>query len=141
MRFVAGGAAFIADGRVLEGEGTTFIAVAFDAARLIAGKGLAHGGLRGPVRIVAIDARHRILGNLVPVRLLKLCHDIQVAAGAKLIDLFGRSCHQANRPVGVNRMAGNAGDRILHMAALNTAHMGRLVQMAGEADFVRLGGH
>src|ERR1017187_8021383 len=34
-------------------------------------------------------------------------------------------------------MAGNAGNLVFGMTAGNTSHMGRLIQMAGEADLVR----
>src|SRR5258708_7158226 len=45
--------------------------------------------------------------------------------------------HQSEWPVGVNLVTSGAGNLILRMAALQTADVGWLIQMAGETDFVR----
>src|SRR5215471_13137357 len=53
MGFMAGAAAFHANGSVVEGERPDLIAMAFRAAGLIGDAGLKHSGLRRPVGVVA----------------------------------------------------------------------------------------
>ncbi len=136
MRFVARRASFEPDWRVLERERSALIAMALNTAGFVSRECLGHGRTCRPMRIVAIDARHGIFRNLVSVWLLKLRHHLQVASGAQLVDLFRSSRDQPYRSVRVNRVASDAGNRILHMAALNPPRMRHLIQVASHADLV-----
>ena len=57
-----------------------------------------------------------------------------MAASALRINCVGLASHQ--RFTGMHLMAGRAGDLILRVAALETPHVGRLIQMAGQTDLV-----
>jgi hypothetical protein len=72
-------------------------------------------------------------------RLLELRPDIQVAGSALVIDLSRFSNHQTKRAVGVDFVAGDAGYRVVGVAALQAAGVSRLIQVAGQAEFVGLG--
>jgi hypothetical protein len=91
--------------RVLKGERSTFIAMARETAGFVCCKGLGHSGPYAAVRIVAIDARHRAFRHTVVIWLLKLCHDIDVAFAALLVDCGELPCHQSEWAVGVNLVA------------------------------------
>src|SRR5260370_35287424 len=56
---------------------------------------------------------------------------------ALFIDGVSFARRQSGWPVGMNLVTGGAGKLILRMAALQTADVGWLIQMAGETDFVR----
>src|SRR5579863_3364583 len=137
MRFMAGLASFESDRAMFEGERTPLVAMAAQAARLVRSEALRHRGPDTAVRIVAIDAAHRPLRQLVMFRALKLRPYVGVASGAHLIDRGGFSNHQRLSPVGVNLMTGGAGDRVFGVAALQTPHLRGSIQVAGEADLVR----
>ena len=140
MRFMARGASFEPHRRMFKRKGSALIAMAFDTAGLVSGECLAHCQPRRPMRIVAIDACHGIFRDLVTVGLLKLRHHLQVASGAESVDLFRSPRHQPFRAVCMDGVAGDAGNRILHMAALNASGMRCLIQMASHADLVCLNG-
>ena len=86
MRLMATAASLEADGSMIEGEWPALITMAGDATALVGGEGLSHGIFEASVRIVAVDAIHRILHEPVTVGLLKRSPDIQVTRGAELID-------------------------------------------------------
>src|ERR1035441_6753072 len=136
VRLVAGAAAFEADGSVLEGKGSHLIAVAFGAPRFVGLGGLHLAGQGAAVRIVTIHAGHGAFGQAVFVRLLETGPDIGVAGGAEGVDIGWFARHQAVGSVLVDRVAGGATDLIAGMAAVDTAAVGRLIAMAGEADAV-----
>ena len=140
MRFMARRAPFEPHRRMFERKRSALIAMAFDTAGLISRECLAHCRPRRPMRIMAIHARHGIFGDLMTVWLLKLRHHLQVASGAQFVDLFGGPRDQPQRPIRVDGMAGDAGNRILHMAALNASGLRCLIQMTSHADLVRLNG-
>ena len=117
---------------MLEGEWTAFIAMAVEASRLIRAERLRHRRLHAAMRIVAIDAAHRAFRHLVMKRLLELRGDGQMATLALSIDRFGLAHHQLL----MDLMAIGASHHVLGMAALQTAGVRRLVQMAGEAEFI-----
>ena len=92
------------------------------------------------MRIVAIDASHGLFGKPVMIWPLKPCPDIQMATSAQLIHRRWLSDRQLCPSVRMNFVTGDAGDLVFRMAALQPADVGRLIQMAGEADFIGLGG-
>ena len=92
------------------------------------------------MRIMAIDARHGVFRDLMTIGLLKLRHHLQVASGAEFVDLFRCPHHQPYRAVCMDRVAGDAGNGILHVAALNPPRMRCLIEVASHADLVCLNG-
>ena len=105
VRHMAALAAFLPDRSVLEGEWPAFIAMALEAARLIGARHAHEAGLEAAVRIVAIDAGHRVFGNPVFERFGKRRFHIDMATLALSVD-FGRfTSDQAIGSVCVNRMA------------------------------------
>src|SRR5207248_8102968 len=142
VRLVARGAAFKTYGRVLEREWSALVPMAPETARLVGAERLSHRGTRAAVRIVAVDAGHCAFRHPMVKRLLKLRHDVGVARGALLVDGGGLARHQpergmdwpgAGRRGSVNLVAGRAGHVIFRMAALQTAGVSGLPEMAAEA--------
>ena len=127
-------------GSVFKRKGPPLVPVAVEASRLVGGEGLQHGRANASVRIVAIDARHGAFGQFMVIRPLKLRPDIQVTAGALVVDSGGLADHQVMAAIRVNLMAGRAGNLVLHVTALETPYLRRLVQVATEADLVGGGG-
>jgi len=131
VRLVACRATFEAYRRVIERERSTLVAVAPEASGFIVRKYLHHARPEAPVRIVAIYASHRSFRQPVFERLLKLAPDACMTGGALSVDRRSLARHQAERSVGMNLVAGGAGNLILGMAALQTTYMRRLVQVTG----------
>ena len=136
---MTGGASLEAHGAMLEGKWTSLIAVAAQAPRFIGGETLRHRRPDAAVRIVAIDAAHRAFGKFVVSGPLKLRPHIDVTRGALLIDRDRLAHHQRVPVVGVNLVTRGAGDLILGMTALQSAHVRGLVQVTGQADFIGSG--
>ena len=136
VRRVAGRTSLESHRTMLEGERPAFVAMAIEASRLVRAERLRHRGLHAAVRIVAIDAAHRALRQLVMKRLLELRRDRQMAAFALLVDRFRFAHHQLFRRRRVNLVAGGAGHLILGVAALQAADVRRLVQVTGEANSI-----
>src|SRR5277367_5014914 len=99
---MAGGAAFEPYRSVLECERPALVAVAIQASRLVRREGLGHPRTHAAVRIVAIDAAHRALGQLVMIGPLKLSPHVEMATRAQLIDRRRLAYHQSVRPVRMN---------------------------------------
>lgn len=137
MRFVAAFAAFESHGRMFEGERAAFISVALEAAGVITRESLGQGGAAAAMGIVAINAAHRSFGQLVMIGFLKLRPDVHVTAGAEFVDRPGIFYHQTHWPVGVDFVAGNAGDLVFYVAALNSSGVLGAARVAGEASLVR----
>jgi len=137
VRLVAGRAAFQAHRSVFEGERTALVAMAPKATSFVGRKNLHHSRLETSVRIVAIHAGHSSFRNPVLEWLLKLAPDTGMAGGALSVNLRSFARDQAERSVSVNLVACRARNLILGMAALQTAHVCRLIQVTGQADFVR----
>src|ERR1700682_4040138 len=121
---------------MLEGERTAFIPVTVETSRFVRGEYLRHCRANAPVRIMAIDAGHRAFRQLVVVRPLELRPDIDVTARALLVNRGSFASHKAQRPVGMNLVTRGAGHLILDMAALQSANVRRLVQVARQAAAV-----
>lgn len=134
MRFMAGSASVEFHRRMFEREWSAFIAVALQAPWLISGKSPGERGPNGSVRVVAIHTGHGILRNFVAVWLIEHCLHIQVAAFAERIHIGGFPRNQAIRPVGMNLMTSGARDRISRVGILNPARVGRLIQVAIQAN-------
>jgi len=140
VRLVACGAAFQADGSMLEGEGAAFVTVAFEATRLIGVHCLDGARQQSAMRIVAIHAGHRAFGKTMFVWALETGPDVSVAVRAQRIDVWDLAGDQSIGTVFVHRVAGYAAHLVLGMAAIDAPDVGWLVQMAGEANLVRFGG-
>lgn len=136
VRLVAAAATFKTDYRMLEGERTAFIPMTVETSWFIGGEYPGHCRPHGAVRIVAIDAGHGALGQLVVVGPLELCPDIDVTARALLVDRRSFASHQAERSIGMDFVTRGAGYLILDMAALQAANVRRLVEMACETASV-----
>src|ERR1035438_9327430 len=102
MGLVATGAAFEAHRRMLEGEGSAFVAMAAEAAGFVRGKHRTHGGPRAAVWIVAVDAAHGAFGQAVMIGLLEGRPDIQMAAGTLFVDLDRLGPPKARAALGGN---------------------------------------
>ena len=94
MWFVARRTTLKPDRPMLEGERTTLIAMAREAARLICSECLDHRRTHGSMRVVAIDAGHCLFRQLVVVRPLKLGPNIRMTTAAQLIDCRDGARHQ-----------------------------------------------
>ena len=138
MRLMARPAAFQLHRRMVERERSAFIAVAAEAARLIGGRSPSHyreprGLPRPAMGIVAIGAVHGILGQLVPIRLLKRSPHAQMARSALLVD-GGRSTHHQRMPViAMHVVARNTRHSLFRVAVYNPSRVGLVVAMAREA--------
>ena len=141
VRFVAGIAALELHGRVLERERTAFIAMTFEAARLIRREGLGHGRPQGAVGIVAIHAGHLVLRNLVAEGFGELRLDALMATGAERVHLRSGARHQARRAIRMDGVAGDAAHGVFHVAALDPLGMFGRIEMAAQADLVGLFRH
>ena len=139
VRLMARGATFKAHRRVLKGEWAAFVSMTLEAARLVGGKTLSHRRSYASVRVVAIDAGHRAFRYPMMKWFLKLRHHVGVAGGALLVDRGGLACHQAKWTLGVNLVARRAGNLIFGMAALQSAGVRGLAQVASETDLVGRG--
>ena len=127
MHFVTRGAALEPYGRVLEREGSAFVAMALEATGLVRGEDLGHRRTNAAVWIVAIHASHCALRQLVMIGSLKLRPDVGMAARTLLVHSRGRSHHKPVRAVRVDLMTGDAGDLIFRVAALQAADVRRLI--------------
>ena len=136
VRLMTGRAAFKPHRTVLESERAALVAMAIQASRFVRAESLRHAGADAAVGIVAIDTTHSALRQLVVVRPLKLSPDVDMATRALLIQRGWLALDQSVGPVGVNFMAGRAGDLILGMTALQPAHVCGLIQVTAEADLV-----
>ena len=87
VRHMAALAAFLAHGSVLEDERSTFVAMALETGGLIRARQTHQAGFETAVRIVAIDAGHRIFGNRMFERLRERRLHIQMTAHALSIDV------------------------------------------------------
>jgi len=134
MRLMTRLAAFKAHRCMLEREWTPFVAMAFEAPRLIGCEALQHGRTDAAVRIVAIHAGHAAFRKLVVERPLELGPLVEVTAYAQLVSGFRLADHQ--RLALVHFVTGSARNLIPGVAAFQPSDLCRLVQMAGEADFV-----
>ena len=130
VRFVARGTAFHAHGRVFEGEGAAFVAMAAEASGLIAGYIAEAIGEEPAVRVVAIDASDAAFLKLVAEGPLELGYGGDVA-GAAIGDVVFRLRL-------VNRVATGAGHLIAGVAAADGADARGLFQMAAEANSIGL---
>jgi len=125
-------------GRMFERERPALVAMAFEAARLIRRKGLLHGRPDAAVGIVAIHAAHVAFRKFVMKRPLEFSPLVQVAAGAQLVRRVGLANHQ--RLALMHLMASGTRNLVVGVAAFEAANLRRLIQMAGETDFVGRGG-
>ena len=139
VRFMATIAAFKSYRGMFKRERAAFVGVATEAAWFVRGKRLRHGGPETAVGVVAIHARHGALGQPVFVGTLELRPRAGMARRALLINGGGLPGHQAERALGVDLVAGGAGDLILCVTALNSSRVRGLVQMALQASAVRRG--
>src|SRR5437764_1025016 len=73
------------------------------------------------------------------IRPLEAGPDVGVAPGTLFVDFRRLARYEAMRSVLVNRMARRAAHLVFGMTAINAAHVGGLVQMAGEAALVGSG--
>jgi len=137
---VARAAAFQAHGSVLEGEGSALVAVALEAAGLVGVSGLDGARPQGSVRIVAIHARHGAFRKAMFVGPLETGPLGGVATGAELVDVRELAGHQAIGSVLVDGVAGHATHLVFGMSAVDSSHVGGLIEMAGEAELVGLRG-
>ena len=92
------------------------------------------------MRVVAIRARHRGLGEAVRMRPLERSPHTRMTASALLIDGRRFSGYQACRFRLVHPMTARTGHAAPRMTALDAADMSRLVAMAGEAGLIDLRG-
>ena len=107
MILMAGTATFHTNGGVLEGEGATLVGVALEAARFIVGcSGRCVQAKRtgSAMWIVAIDARHRALGNGMTMRPLEGGPGAGMTTGANLIDSRGAGCRKSQPGEGCGRL-------------------------------------
>ncbi len=139
MRLMAPTAAFKPHRRVLECEGSSLVCVAAQAARLVRGVSPNLLRTKSSMWIVAVDTRHRALRQSVSVRSLKLRPGTQVATGALRVDLR-RLVRPQRRGSPVNGVAPAAGNLSFGVPALDTTGVSRLIQMASQADLIRLTG-
>jgi len=126
--------------RMLERERPALVAVALQAARLACRERLRHRRPHGSVRVMAVDALHRIFRNLVPEGHLELRFHVGVAAFAQGVHVGVLPRHKQGAVIDVHLMACRAGHRVLRVGTLNPARVSWLVQMAIQADLVGLGG-
>ena len=131
VRLMTGRAAFEANRRVFEREGSPDFRMALEATGFVARSVLHVARAKATVRIVAIEAGHGVLNEAVGVGLLELRPRRQMAASAELVDLGRLSGDQMLRTVvRVDRMAGRAGNLILGVATHNAAGLCGLVEVA-----------
>ena len=140
VRLVAAPATFKTHHRMLEGERTAFIPMTVEASWFIRREYLGHCRPHGAVWIMAIDAGHRALRQLVVVGPLKLRPNIDVTARALLVDRRSFASYQAERSIGMDLVTRGAGHLILDMAALQAANVRRLVEVARKTGAVHFGG-
>ena len=140
VRFMASSAAFKAHRSVLKSKRTALVSVAGEAARLIAGKCSGHFRPDAPVGVVTVHATHCFLGKPVVVRLLELRRNLKVTTRALLVDPHNLAHYQSVWPIFVDCVARCARDRVFGVAALQASNVGRLVQMATEANAICRGG-
>ena len=137
MRLVATSAAFKTHGPVLEGKRTALVAVAGEAAGFVAGEPSCHLRPDAPVGVVTVHATHGFLRKPVVIRALELRPNLEMTARALLVDRGGLAHDEPVGPALVDFVARCARDRIFGVAALQTSDVGRLVQMATEANAIR----
>jgi hypothetical protein len=140
MRFMTRTATLKPHCGVLERKGTALIPMAVETPRFVGSERLHHRRANTAVRIMAIDAGHGAFGQLMVIRPLKLRPDVEVTARALVVDGGGLADHQVMAAIRVNLMTGRAGNLVLHVTALETPYLRRLVQVATEADLVGCGG-
>src|SRR4051812_48098072 len=131
---MARAAAFQADRSMFKRKRPALISVTLEAARLVGIGGLNRARELRAVRIVAIDASHRAFWHAMLKRFLETCPDVRMALGALLVHVGGFAGHQALRPILMDGVAGHATDLVFGVGAVQSAHVGRLIEVAGEAD-------
>jgi hypothetical protein len=136
VRLMAGHTTFEPHGGMLVSERPSLVAMALEAAGFVG-----VGGLDGPrqeaaVWIVAIHAGHGALRHPMLEWLLKAGPHIRMARGAQLVDIGGLAGDQPVGPVLVDGVALDAAHLVLGVAAIQSAYVGGLIQMAGEAGLV-----
>ena len=134
MRLMAASAPFESHDCVFEREGPALIAMALEAAGVITRESFGQRRAPASMRIVAIHATHRPLRQFVVIGFLELRPDVHMTRRAQFVDRGGLPGHKTCWSVGVNFVACNAGDFILHMAALNPGCVLRAARVAGEAS-------
>jgi hypothetical protein len=139
MRLMARAAAFPSNRLMFERERAAFIAMAIQATGLIGGEALLHRGPDGTVRIVTIHATHGVFRHFVVVRLLELRPNIQVTTGACSVNRRRAVRYDAHGSIGMDLVASGAGYLIPGVAALQSAHLRRLIQVTTHTDPVGRG--
>ena len=137
VRFVAGRASLLANGRMFECERPCLFGMATETAGLIAGSNPEPLFSLGGMGTVTIYAAHALrcgptcLGKRVGMRLLKRGPDIGVAPGALRgnAGIAPESC-KLQRLLFVNGVALHATDQVSCMAASKSAGMNGLILMA-----------
>jgi len=134
-------APFKAHRGVLECKGAALVAMAIEATRLIGGKYLSHGRPEAAMRVMAVDAGHRALGQFVMVGPLKLRPNIGVTTLAQLVNRCRYADDQFPRPIPMNFVAGGTRDRIFGVTALEASYLCWLIQVTRQANSIgRCGG-
>src|SRR5215213_9791530 len=134
---MTGGARLRLYRRVLEDEWPAFVAMALETSRLVRVYRADHAsGQHSSVRIVAVDAGHRPLGQTMLVRSLEARPHVRVALGALGVHFRLLPRHQTMRPVLVDRMARRAAHLVPGMTAINAAYVRRLIEVAIEAELI-----
>jgi hypothetical protein len=123
---------------MLEGERTSLVGMASEAAWLVSRERLQLLPVNGAVRVVAIDARHCALRHTMGVWLSELRPGSGVACAALLIHLAWFSHDHAVRTVAMYTMTGGAVYLASRVTSLNTACSRRFVEVATHARFVRV---
>src|SRR3954447_806680 len=141
MRLVTGGARLGFHGRMLEDERPALVGVTLEAARLVRiHRPQYAAGEDAAVRVVAIYAGHRALGDAMLEGALETRPHIDVALGALRVDFGWLAGDETVRAILVDRVARGAAHLITGMTAIDAADVRRLIQMAGETAFVGGGG-
>ena len=124
---------------VLKNKRSALIAMALVTAWLV-GVGRLHRTLQQrPVRVMAIDARHRAFRQLVAERPLEVSPYLGMAAGALCIDFAWLARDQTVRTLFMNRVTAYTTDLVLGVAAVDATDVSRLIKVTLEAGAVGFG--
>lgn len=140
VRFMTGRATFQAHRRMLEDEWAAFIAVAFQASRLIAERRSHAVGGKGGVWIVAIHAGHRSFRKSMLIGPVERRPLRYMTRGTARVDFLILVFHQLGAAASMDEVAGGASDLILGVPACDTPTRSLLIQVAGKASAVHIGG-
>ena len=121
---------------MLERKRAALVPMAVETSGLVGAEGLHHRGTDAAMWIVAVDAGHGTFRHLVVIGLLELRPYIQVATRALLINGGSLADYQVVASIRMNLMTGCAGHLVLHMTALEAAHVRGLIQVTSEANLV-----